>query len=105
MSKPLVVRCCEEYALIIKDLYSAEYLWVPDENNLIRVCKFHRAVHGVDGMMGSLDYMHTQWKNCPKAWQASYKSGKESGGRRLSLKQCLTTIDDSGMLPIGMQVL
>jgi hypothetical protein len=31
-------------------------------------------------MMSSLDCMHTQWKNCHKAWQASFKSGKESGG-------------------------
>jgi hypothetical protein len=28
-------------------------------------------------MIGSLDCTHTFWKNCPKAWQGSYK-GKES---------------------------
>ena len=27
-------------------------------------------------MIGSLDCSHTYWKNCPKAWQGSYK-GKE----------------------------
>ena len=37
-------------------------------------------------MMGSLDCMHTQWKNCPKAWQASYKSSKESGGPTVVLE-------------------
>jgi Plant transposon protein len=86
MSKPLAVRCCDEYACIIKDLYSPEYLRVPDENDLIRMCKLHRAAHGVNGMMGSLDCMHTHWKNCPKAWQASYKSGKESGGPTVVLE-------------------
>ena len=80
MSKPLAVQCCDEYASIMKDLYSPEYLRVPDENNLIRIFRLHCAVHGVNGMMGSLDCMHTRWKNCPKAWQqGSYKSGKESG--------------------------
>ena len=39
-----------------------------------------------NGMMGSLDCMHTQWKNCPKAWQALYKSGKESGGPTVVLE-------------------
>ena len=86
LSKPLAVRCSDEYARIIKDLYSPEYLRVPDENDLIRVCKLHRAAHGVNGMMGSLDCMYTQWKNCPKAWQASYKSGKESGGPTVFLE-------------------
>ena len=26
--------------------------------------------------MGSLDCMHTWWKNCPKAWQGSFIKGK-----------------------------
>ena len=86
MSKPLAVRCCDEYALMIKDLYSSEYLRVPDENDLKGICRLHRAVHGVNGMMGSLDCMHTRWKNCPKAWQASFKSGKESGGPTVVLE-------------------
>jgi Plant transposon protein len=35
-------------------------------------------MHGVPGMFGSLDCMHTYWKNCPVAWQQSFK-GKASG--------------------------
>jgi hypothetical protein len=30
----------------------------------------------MDGMLGSLDCSHTYWKNCPVAWQGSFK-GKE----------------------------
>ncbi len=64
---------------MIKNLHSLEYLWVPDENDLKGIlCRLHRDVHGVNGMMGSLDCMHRRWKNCPKTWQASFKSGKES---------------------------
>ncbi len=37
-------------------------------------------------MMGSLDCMHTQWKSFPKACQALFKSGKESGGPTVVLE-------------------
>jgi hypothetical protein len=30
--------------------------------------------------------MHTGWKSCPKAWQASFKTGKESGGPTVVLE-------------------
>ena len=43
-----------------------------------RLSALHEAVHGIVGMVESLDCMHVGWKNCPVAWQGlnSGKSGK-----------------------------
>ena len=64
------------FTLVMKEIYTKEYLRIPTPADLKSLTKLHKAVHGVDGMFGSLDCMHTVWKNCPVAWQGSFK-GKE----------------------------
>jgi hypothetical protein len=86
MSAALASKCCEEFASMMRRVYNEEYLRVPDENDIKSITQLHHEVHGVWGMFGSLDCMHTRWKNCPKAWQQSYKSGKESSGATVVLE-------------------
>ena len=69
-------KCCEEFDFIMKELYEAEYLRKPTEQDLRGIINLHHHVHNCPGLFGSLDCMHLFWKNCPKAWQGSYK-GKE----------------------------
>ncbi len=47
-------------------------------NDARRLSLLHKDVHGIVGMVGSLDFMHLGWKNCLVAWQGSNsgKSGK-----------------------------
>ncbi len=77
MSKTFSRECCEEFDKAIISLYQEEYLRCPTEDDLKAIVKLHKARHKVNGMFGSLDCSHTYWKNCPKAWQGSYK-GKEN---------------------------
>ena len=56
-----------------QDIYTKEYLRLPTPYDLKSIINLHKTVHGVDGMVGSLDCSHTYWRNCPKAWQGSYK--------------------------------
>jgi hypothetical protein len=69
-------ECCFEFDKAIEQIYSKEFLRLPTAADLRNIVALHKAVHHVDGMLGSLDCSHTFWKNCPKAWQGSYK-GKE----------------------------
>jgi len=60
----------------IVQLFKETYLRKPTAEDLEGISALHQSVHGFPGMLGSLDCMHTYWKNCPKGWQGSYK-GKE----------------------------
>jgi hypothetical protein len=51
---------------------------LPTPVDLKNITALHKRVHGVPGMVGSLDCMQTRWKNCPIAWQQSFK-GRSKG--------------------------
>jgi hypothetical protein len=76
MSETLARDCCLEFDKAIKSLCQAECLRLPTAEDLKGIEKLHKSQHRVNGMYGSLDCMHTHWKNCPKAWQGQFQ-GKE----------------------------
>ena len=76
MSPGFARDCCKKFDKSMLEVYQKEYLRLPTPEDLKAIYKLHKSVHKVDGMFGSLDCCHTTWKNCPKAWQGSYK-GKE----------------------------
>ena len=76
MSPTMCRVCCREFDKAIVGLYQKEYLRCPTPEDLKNITKLHKSVHKVEGMFGSIDCCHTYWKNCPKAWQGSFK-GKE----------------------------
>ncbi|XP_048609298.1 uncharacterized protein LOC111205433 [Brassica napus] len=55
-------------------LFGDEYLrrpTPPDLQRLLQVGEFR----GFPGMIGSIDCMHWEWKNCPTAWKGQYTRG------------------------------
>ncbi|XP_057723732.1 uncharacterized protein LOC130939660 [Arachis stenosperma] len=46
------------------------YLRKPNPNDVRRLLQMAEG-RGFPGMLGSIDCMHWQWKNCPKAWKVS----------------------------------
>lgn len=54
-------------------LYTREYLQTPSSLDIGRILALHKRVHGVDGMLGSIDCTHVRWKNCRKAHHSAFQ--------------------------------
>jgi hypothetical protein len=77
MSPQYARECCKEFDKAMRSIYMKEFLKLSTATDLKSIVNLHKSFHSIDGMIGSLDCTHIFWKNCPKAWQGSYK-GKES---------------------------
>ncbi|XP_057811714.1 uncharacterized protein LOC131025952 [Salvia miltiorrhiza] len=57
--------------------FDGTYLRRPNEEDLTRLL-YVGEQRGFPGMIGSIDCMHWEWKNCPNAWAGQYtgRSGK-----------------------------
>ena len=53
------------------EIFGPKYLRSPTPTDIARLLTIGE-VRGFPGMLGSFDYMHWEWKNCPKAWQGQY---------------------------------
>ena len=76
LSPTLAKSCYEKFVLHIPLLFTQQYLAPPTKQQMKEIVELHQLVHGVRGMLGSLDCMHTYWDKCPKAFHGSFK-GKE----------------------------
>lgn len=47
MSAALASKCCEEFAIMMRQVYGEEYLCIPDENDIKDITQLHHEVHGV----------------------------------------------------------
>lgn len=86
MSKTLARDCCIKFTIVMKRIYKDEYLRLPSSQDLKNISTLHYDKHGVHGIFGSLDCMHVYWKNCPKAWNGSYKKGSKAFAPSLVLE-------------------
>uniref|UniRef100_A0A0D3BXT8 DDE Tnp4 domain-containing protein n=1 Tax=Brassica oleracea var. oleracea TaxID=109376 RepID=A0A0D3BXT8_BRAOL len=66
--------CVENFVEGIINLFGDEYLRRPTPADLQRLLDIGEH-HGFPGMIGSIDCMHWEWKNCPTAWKGQYSCG------------------------------
>ncbi|GJV19990.1 ALP1-like protein [Tanacetum coccineum] len=61
--------------MCIMELYMPKYLRNPTSEDVVKIQQKHNNVHGFPGMLGSIDCMHWEWKNCLVSWQGQYGRG------------------------------
>jgi hypothetical protein len=55
-------------------VFGAEYLRKPNNNDIDHLLQMGET-RGFPGMLGSVDCMHWEWKNCPVAWKGQFCRG------------------------------
>ncbi|GJW83125.1 ALP1-like protein isoform X1 [Tanacetum coccineum] len=64
-----------ELARLEQQQEAERYLRKPDFNDIQKLYTAHNNIHGFPGMLGSIDCMHWEWRNCPKAWHGQFGRG------------------------------
>ncbi|KAL1546107.1 hypothetical protein AAHA92_22755 [Salvia divinorum] len=68
-------ECMKYFCKGVIETFGATYLRSPTPADCQGLLDLHGRVHGFPEMLGSIDCMHWQWKNCPTAWRGQYTSG------------------------------
>ncbi|GJS83649.1 ALP1-like protein [Tanacetum coccineum] len=61
--------------MCIIDLYMSKYLRNPTLEDVEKTYNQHLMRHGFPGILGSIDCMHWEWKQCLVSWQGQYDRG------------------------------
>jgi hypothetical protein len=87
VSTPLArEECYKRFLGAIVKIHGDEFLRIPTAPDLRSITTLHKKVHGVAGIIGSLDCMQTRWKNCPVAWQQSFKGRHKAACQHIVLE-------------------
>jgi hypothetical protein len=76
MAESTIIECLTYFCKGVMKNFGSEYLRRPKAEDIDRLLQIGDA-RGFPGMLGSLDCMHWQWKNCPVEWQGAYTRGDQ----------------------------
>ncbi|GJT27095.1 reverse transcriptase domain-containing protein [Tanacetum coccineum] len=66
-------ECLDNFKKCIYVLYVEEYLRKPSLDDIEKTYALHEEKHRLPGMLESIDCMHWDWRNCPKALHGQFK--------------------------------
>ena len=67
------IECVKGFCMGVVEIFGPEYLRSPNTADISRLLRKANQ-RGFPGMLGSLDYMHWAWKNCPTTYHEIYTS-------------------------------
>ena len=65
------VENLKKFVKTVVNIFSKKYLRSQNSNDIARLLAVNEK-RGFSGILGSIDYMHWKWKNCPTAWKGQY---------------------------------
>lgn len=65
------MECLKRFCKAVIELFEDEYLRSPTQEDVDRLLAVNES-RGFPGMLGSIDCMHWEWKNCPTAYHGQY---------------------------------
>uniref|UniRef100_A0A0D3BVE3 DDE Tnp4 domain-containing protein n=1 Tax=Brassica oleracea var. oleracea TaxID=109376 RepID=A0A0D3BVE3_BRAOL len=74
LGESTALSCLDNFTEGIIRLFGDEYLRRPTSEDLQRLLDIGEK-RGFPGMVGSIDCMHWEWKNCPTEWKGQYTRG------------------------------
>ncbi|XP_047942980.1 uncharacterized protein LOC125189790 [Salvia hispanica] len=75
IGKSTARECLQYFCEGIREIFGEWYLWKPNPVDCHQLIDMHGSVHGFPGMLGSIDCMYWEWKNCSDAWKGMYTTG------------------------------
>jgi hypothetical protein len=76
MGDSTAIMCVKRFVVAIVHIFGSTYLRASNAEDTARLLEFN-SKQGFPVMLGSINYMHWSWKNCPAAWHGQFKGHKK----------------------------
>ncbi|KAI3706770.1 hypothetical protein L6452_24726 [Arctium lappa] len=75
IGESIAIECLKKFCRCVIEVFGGQYLRRPTTHDVQRILQLHSEHHGFPGMLGSIDCMHWEWKNCPVGWKGQFTRG------------------------------